>query len=191
MGDTYPKRGDYEYIKNKSQLTFYDPAMATKELVDEIFEKDNTTKYKKRQKKVRDIEFIEVSQSALLEEPGPEPKSIQDLSPKQNVINLLNVLEEKEEKEEKEEDKPKPKLKKVIKLKKGRKLKPTIILVEEEEEELVAPLEPIIDAKASDENETEIPPPNKKPKKKTIKRKHANIKFNPPGKTKTKKYNSI
>ena len=37
MGDTYPKRGDYEYIKNKTQLTFYDPAVATKELVDEVF----------------------------------------------------------------------------------------------------------------------------------------------------------
>ncbi len=38
MGDTYPKRGDYEYIKKKAELTFYDPAMATKELVDELFE---------------------------------------------------------------------------------------------------------------------------------------------------------
>ena len=26
MGDTYPKRGDYEYIKRKTELTFYDPA---------------------------------------------------------------------------------------------------------------------------------------------------------------------
>lgn len=38
MGDTYPKRGDYEYIKNKTALTFYDPSLATKELVDEVFE---------------------------------------------------------------------------------------------------------------------------------------------------------
>ncbi len=38
MGDTYPKRGDYEYIKKKTELTFYDPQMATKELVDEVFE---------------------------------------------------------------------------------------------------------------------------------------------------------
>jgi hypothetical protein len=35
MGDSYPRRGDYEYIKNKTALTFYDPAIATKELVDE------------------------------------------------------------------------------------------------------------------------------------------------------------
>lgn len=38
MGDTYPKRGDYDYIKQKAELTFYDPAMASKELVDELFE---------------------------------------------------------------------------------------------------------------------------------------------------------
>ncbi|MEY4057043.1 MAG: hypothetical protein RLZ50_255 [Bacteroidota bacterium] len=38
MGDTYPKRGDYEYIKNKTAQTFYDPSVATKELVDEVFE---------------------------------------------------------------------------------------------------------------------------------------------------------
>jgi len=38
MGDSYPKRGDYEYIKNKTAETFYDPKVATKELVDEVFE---------------------------------------------------------------------------------------------------------------------------------------------------------
>ena len=38
MGDTYPKRGDYEYIRTKTELTFYDPKMATKELEDEVFE---------------------------------------------------------------------------------------------------------------------------------------------------------
>jgi pimeloyl-ACP methyl ester carboxylesterase len=38
MGDSYPKRGDYEYIKKKTELTFYDPAIASKELVDEVFE---------------------------------------------------------------------------------------------------------------------------------------------------------
>lgn len=37
MGETYPKRGDYDYIKKKTELTFYDPAIATKELVDEVF----------------------------------------------------------------------------------------------------------------------------------------------------------
>ncbi len=38
MGDTYPKRGNYDYIKAKTQEVFYDPEIATKEFVDEIFE---------------------------------------------------------------------------------------------------------------------------------------------------------
>lgn len=37
MGDSYPKRGDYDYIKKKAEAVFYDPAVATKEMVDEIF----------------------------------------------------------------------------------------------------------------------------------------------------------
>jgi len=41
MGNTFPKRGNYEYIKQKTKDTFYDPAIATKELVDELFEAVN------------------------------------------------------------------------------------------------------------------------------------------------------
>lgn len=41
MGETYPKRGNYEYIKTKSQEVFFDPAVATKEIVDEVFETVN------------------------------------------------------------------------------------------------------------------------------------------------------
>lgn len=37
MGDSYPKRGDYEYIKKKAQDVFYDPAVATPEIVDDVF----------------------------------------------------------------------------------------------------------------------------------------------------------
>lgn len=37
MGDTFPKRKDYAYIKTKTELTFFDPNTATKELVDEIY----------------------------------------------------------------------------------------------------------------------------------------------------------
>lgn len=37
MGDGYPKRGDYEYIKRKTAETFYNPSVATKELVDQVF----------------------------------------------------------------------------------------------------------------------------------------------------------
>lgn len=41
MGDTYPKRQNYEYIKLKAQEVFYNPEVATKEVVDEIFETVN------------------------------------------------------------------------------------------------------------------------------------------------------
>ena len=34
MGGSFPKRGDYEYIKKKAEDVFYDPEIATKELVD-------------------------------------------------------------------------------------------------------------------------------------------------------------
>ncbi|REE83036.1 pimeloyl-ACP methyl ester carboxylesterase [Lutibacter oceani] len=41
MGDTYPKRGNYEYIKSKTEEVFFDPKVATKEVVDEIFDSVN------------------------------------------------------------------------------------------------------------------------------------------------------
>ncbi len=41
MGDSYPKRGDYEFIKKKTQNVFYSPKIATKEIVDEVFESVN------------------------------------------------------------------------------------------------------------------------------------------------------
>lgn len=37
MGGGYTKRGDYEVIKKKAQDVFYDPAVATKEIVDEVY----------------------------------------------------------------------------------------------------------------------------------------------------------
>lgn len=37
MGESYPKRGDYEYIKKKSEDVFFDPNMASKEIVDEVY----------------------------------------------------------------------------------------------------------------------------------------------------------
>jgi len=38
MGNSFPKRGDYDFMKAKTEETFYDPKIATKELVDEVFE---------------------------------------------------------------------------------------------------------------------------------------------------------
>ena len=44
MGDSYPKREDYNFIKKKTQEVFYRPEIATKEIVDEIFETVNDRK---------------------------------------------------------------------------------------------------------------------------------------------------
>src|SRR5881275_233359 len=57
MGDTYPKTGDYEYIKKKTQLTFYDPRMASKELVDEVYEIVNS--------RIKVIKIIALAKSAI------------------------------------------------------------------------------------------------------------------------------
>ena len=37
LGKSFPRRGDYNYIKGKVEMTFYSPSIATKELVDEVF----------------------------------------------------------------------------------------------------------------------------------------------------------
>lgn len=41
MGESYPKRKSYDYIRERTAYTFYDPKMASKELVDEVFESVN------------------------------------------------------------------------------------------------------------------------------------------------------
>lgn len=41
FGGSFPKRENYEFIKEKVAVTFYDPEFATKELVDEVFETVN------------------------------------------------------------------------------------------------------------------------------------------------------
>lgn len=69
MGDTYPKRGDKEYIRNKTALTFYDPAMATDELVDEVFEITNN--------RLKVIKIIALAKSAIRNNLGEELNSIQ------------------------------------------------------------------------------------------------------------------
>lgn len=68
MGDSYPKRGDYEYIKQKTQLTFYDPATATKELVDEVFEITNN--------RLKVIKIIALAKSAIRNNLGDELNQI-------------------------------------------------------------------------------------------------------------------
>ena len=68
MGDSYPKRGDREYIKNKTAQTFYDPAMATPELVDEVFEITNS--------RIKVIKIIALAKSAIRNNLGEELNQI-------------------------------------------------------------------------------------------------------------------
>lgn len=68
MGDTYPKRGDKEYIRKKTQLTFYDPAMATEELVNEVFEITNN--------RMKVIKIIALAKSAIRNNLGEELNQI-------------------------------------------------------------------------------------------------------------------
>ncbi|MCC2546111.1 alpha/beta fold hydrolase [Hymenobacter sp. BT175] len=42
MGSSFPKRGNYSFVQERVAYTFYDPVVATKELVDEVFEITNT-----------------------------------------------------------------------------------------------------------------------------------------------------
>ncbi|AMR33915.1 alpha/beta hydrolase [Mucilaginibacter sp. PAMC 26640] len=37
FGGSFPRRENYEFIKERVQYTFYDPAVATKEMVDEVY----------------------------------------------------------------------------------------------------------------------------------------------------------
>jgi pimeloyl-ACP methyl ester carboxylesterase len=68
MGDSYPKRGDYEYIRKKTELTFYNPAMATKELVDEVFGITNN--------RLKVIKIIALAKSAIRNNLGEELNQI-------------------------------------------------------------------------------------------------------------------
>jgi len=68
MGDTYPRRGDYEYIKKKTEVTFYDPKTATKELVDEVFEITRN--------RLKVIKIISLAKSAIRHNLGEELNNI-------------------------------------------------------------------------------------------------------------------
>ncbi|HQV62007.1 MAG: alpha/beta fold hydrolase [Chitinophagaceae bacterium] len=68
MGDSYPKRGDYEYIKKKTELTFYDPNTATKDLVDEVYSIVNN--------RLKAIKIIALAKSAIRNNLGEELNQI-------------------------------------------------------------------------------------------------------------------
>ncbi len=69
MGETYPKRGDYNYVQKKTELTFYDPKIANKELVDEVFGIINN--------RLKALKIIALARSAIKHNLGDELKEIQ------------------------------------------------------------------------------------------------------------------
>jgi len=57
MGGGYPKRSDYEVIKKKAQDVFYDPSIATKEIVDEVYNTVND--------RIKLIKTLTIAKSAI------------------------------------------------------------------------------------------------------------------------------
>lgn len=57
LGETYPRKSDYDYMTKKTQATFYNPALATKELIDEVFEIVNN--------RAKAIRLVSMAKSAL------------------------------------------------------------------------------------------------------------------------------
>ena len=57
MGESYPKRENYQYIKKKTQQVFYSPKIATKKVVDDVFETVNDRK--------KLIKILSIAKSAI------------------------------------------------------------------------------------------------------------------------------
>ena len=57
MGDSYPRRGDYDYIQKKAEDVFYDPKIATKEIVDEVYAMAND--------RIKLIKTLTIAKSAI------------------------------------------------------------------------------------------------------------------------------
>ncbi len=68
MGETYPKRGDKDYIRKKVELTFYDPNSATSELVDEVYNIVNN--------RLKAVKIIYLAKSAIRHHLGEELQNI-------------------------------------------------------------------------------------------------------------------
>ena len=69
MGETFPRREDYEYIKLKTQEVFYDPKVASKKLIDSVYKNVNNRK--------RAIRILALAKSAIRHNLSKELKIIQ------------------------------------------------------------------------------------------------------------------
>ncbi|MFN0290848.1 alpha/beta fold hydrolase [Pedobacter helvus] len=68
FGGSFPKRENYDFIKEKVEFTFYSPATATKELVDEVFKTVND--------RSRVIRILALAKSAIRHNMAKELKKI-------------------------------------------------------------------------------------------------------------------
>lgn len=57
MGDSYPRRGDRDYIQKKAEDVFYDPKIATPEIVDEVYNVAND--------RIKLIKTLTIAKSAI------------------------------------------------------------------------------------------------------------------------------
>lgn len=69
MGGSFPKRGDRKYIEERVKYTFYNPNMASEELVDEVFDITNNIR--------KGLNIVSIAKSAQ----------------RQNLANQLNEIE--------------------------------------------------------------------------------------------------
>jgi pimeloyl-ACP methyl ester carboxylesterase len=94
MGESYPKRGDYDYIKKKAENVFYDPKVATKEIVDEVYESVND-----RSKLIR---TLAIAKSAIRHNMSKDLPNMEQptciIWGKQDNVTPPNVAEEFQEK---------------------------------------------------------------------------------------------
>ena len=90
MGESYPKRENYEYIKKKTQDVFYDPIIASKEVVDDVFETVNDRK--------KLIKILTIAKSAIRHNMSKDLPSIKVptgiIWGKQDAVTPPNVGEE-------------------------------------------------------------------------------------------------
>lgn len=94
MGESYPKRGDYDYIKKKAENVFYDPKVATKEIVDEVYKSVND-----RSKLIR---TLSIAKSAIRHNMAKDLPNMQQptciIWGRQDNVTPPNVAEEFHEK---------------------------------------------------------------------------------------------
>ncbi len=69
MGGSFPKRGNYDFVRERVGYTFYDPAVATKELVDEVFAVTNSN--------AKCLRMISIARSAQHHNLAPDLHRIQ------------------------------------------------------------------------------------------------------------------